>query len=164
MGCGGNKETKPEPKAGSQTPSVEWYQDNLKQAVEKVGTDNADKILKSAGLTAHKVSDGTDNKGEPKKIYAINNGLTAQLEHSPNNVIIAWYQAEEAKKKAKRRSKTLIFWLGRCSGKMGQKWYAESQRVVRTKMNWLQGILSMVLVRSIPARSTSAPNPSKPNI
>ncbi|OOS25099.1 lipoprotein [Moraxella pluranimalium] len=98
-GCGNSEQ--PEQQTEAQTEqteqkSTEWYQDDLSQPVEKVGVNNAQEILKSAGLTAAKVSDSTDNKGEPKKIYKLgDSSLSAQLEHSKNEIIIAWYQAED---------------------------------------------------------------------
>lgn len=81
----------------SPAQSIDWYQDDLSQAVEKVGADNVDDIFKSINITPHEISDSTDNQGEPKKIYILtDNPLSAQLEHSPNIVIIAWYQATDS--------------------------------------------------------------------
>lgn len=76
--------------------SSKWQHQEPSQSIQTVGVDDAQAILGSAGLKATKVTDSTDNSGDPKKIYIINDGITAQLEHSKNEVVLAWYQAEDA--------------------------------------------------------------------
>lgn len=80
----------------SKEQSSKWQHQEPSQSIQTVGVDDAQAILDSAGLKAAKVTDSTDNSGAPKKIYIINDGITAQLEHSKNEVVLAWYQAEDA--------------------------------------------------------------------
>lgn len=80
----------------TQEPSLKWHQQIPSQSIQTVGINDAQVILDSAGLKAFKITDSTDNFDAPKKIYQINDGISTQLEHSENEVILGWYQAEDA--------------------------------------------------------------------
>ncbi len=118
-GCGNSEQSNQETEVQTdqvEQKTTEWFQDDLSQPVEKVGMNNAQEILKSTGLTAAKVSDSTDIKGEPKKIYKLgDSSLSAQLEHSKNEIIIAWYQAEDTEEGIELSQKSLkdAYLLGR---------------------------------------------------
>lgn len=85
--------------AASEHQKVDWYQDDLSEPVQKAGLADAGNIMAAAHLKPTKIIDSTDPQGEPKKIYQFQrNGIAlhAQLEHSPNQVLIGWYQADDA--------------------------------------------------------------------
>lgn len=74
--------------------NVLWYQDDLSEPVETVGMMNGEDILASAGLKAEEIEESADHKGEPKKLYIINDDtpISAWFSHSPNAISLNWYQ------------------------------------------------------------------------
>ena len=73
--------------------SILWYQDDLSEPVEKVGVFDANAIIESANIKPSEIIDSSDTEGEPKQIYLFNSksSISAQLEHSPNSIILQWY-------------------------------------------------------------------------
>lgn len=111
VGCGNNTADTPKQEkvtaqsnsASSATtitkPSIDWYQDDLTKPVKMVGVENAKAVIDSAGLKVAKSEKSTDSKGEPKTIYLFSpKTLSAQFEHSPNQINLQWFQLTDEKK------------------------------------------------------------------
>lgn len=74
--------------------NILWYQDDLSEPVENVGMLDGEAILESADLDPDEVEESADHKGEPKKLYIINDDsvISAWMSHSPNAIALNWYQ------------------------------------------------------------------------
>ena len=80
-------------KSKADEDNILWYQDDLSEPIENVGMFDSNEILESTNLKPSKVIDSLDTNGEPKKIYLFNSesSISAQLEHSPNSIVLQWY-------------------------------------------------------------------------
>lgn len=87
-------------KVNEEQDSVAWYQDDLNEPVETVGMLDADAILASAGLEPDEIEESADAEGEPKKLYIINDEtpVSAWFSHSPNAIVLNWYQFSDEPK------------------------------------------------------------------